>query len=203
MSPSERVCTGLVVILAHWLLLNRLASTQEHREVDSMHDRQDSMEVTFITFPKTTSRALSSLASSTSAVSKSIEAQKSLSSPARSSGNTENLSMEKIEQLASDSEMGQVVQERRLNDSLRSQYEIGIRAAIERKWQQLGQSSVRERCTLRFTQSAGGVVTGAITEDCELPAEERSRLEAAVLMAQPLPYKGYESVFSTEIEVKF
>jgi hypothetical protein len=47
------------------------------------------------------------------------------------------------------------------------------------------------------------VVTSATTEDCELPAEERSRLEAAVLMAQPMPYKGYESVFVAEIEVKF
>ena len=88
-------------------------------------------------------------------------------------------------------------------DSLRAQYEAAIRSAIERKWQLLSQSRLPKNCTLHFTQASGGVVTSALARNCYLPEEERAKLEAAVLMAQPLPYSGYESVFTTETEVRF
>lgn len=200
---SERALAGLAVLLAHGLLLIRLASTQEPGEADGRRDPRGSMEVTFITLAKPTSRAPSSLALSISPVSRAVDVPKIQSFCTGPSGAIDNPSVERSEQLASDSRRGRVAQGVRLNEGLKSQYEAALRAAIERKWQQLGQSPVRGKCTLQFTQSAGGVVTSATTEDCELLAEDRSRLEAAVLMAQPLPYKGYESVFSTDIEIKF
>lgn len=122
---------------------------------------------------------------------------------AQSSSAIENSSVEQSEQLASNPPRNEVTQEAGANKDLKGQYEAAIRAAIQRKWQKLGQSSVRGKCTLQFTQLAGGAVTTATTDDCDLPTEERARLEAAVLMAQPLPYKGYESVFTAEIEVRF
>ncbi|QNN46792.1 hypothetical protein H9L17_00995 [Thermomonas brevis] len=160
------------------------------------------MEVTFITLPKA-ARAFSFPPPLKSPVSKAVEAPKLRSLSAQSSSAIENSLVQKNEHLTSKSIGNEPAQEAGANEDLKGQYKAAIRAAIQRKWQQLGQSSVHGKCTLQFTQSAGGAVTTATTDDCDLPTEERARLEAAVLMAQPLPYKGYESVFTAEIEVRF
>lgn len=201
--PEERVCAGLVVLLGHGLLLVRLANTPAAGAVDSGDGRQGAMEVTFITLPTVASRSLSFPPLLTSSVSETVEAPKLRSLSAQSSSAIENSLVEQSEQLASNPAGNDAAQEAGANEDLKGQYEAAIRAAIQRKWQQLGQSSVRGKCILQFTQSAGGAVTTATTDDCDLPTEERARLEAAVLMAQPLPYKGFESVFTTEIEVRF
>lgn len=200
---GERVCAGLVVLLGHGLLLVRLANAPATGAVDGGDDRQGAMEVTFITLPKVASRAPSFPPPLKSPVSEIVEAPKLRSSSAQSSGAIENSLVEQSEHLASKRAGNEGEQEAGANEDLKGQYEAAIRAAIQRKWQQLGQSSVRGKCILQFTQSAGGAVTTATTDDCDLPTEERARLEAAVLMAQPLPYKGFESVFTTEIEVRF
>lgn len=197
---SDRIFASLLVLLAHGLPLIHLASSLEPGADDGRHARQSSMEVTFITLPKANPRVPSSPDPSTPQVSRTVEATKLPSFPTQSSS---AINDSLGEQSTSESTQSLAVQKTSSNEGLRAQYEAAIRAAIERKWQQLGQSSALGKCTLRFTQSAGGVVASATTDDCDLPDEERWRLEAAVLMAQPLPYKGYESVFATEIDVRF
>ena len=196
---SDRIFAGLLVLLAHGLPLIHLASALEPGVDDARYARQSSMEVTFVTLPKAP-RVASSPDPSKPHVSRTVEATKLLSLPTQSSSAIED---SLVEQSTSESTQSLAAQETSSDESLRAQYEASIRAAIERKWQQLGQSSALGKCTLRFTQSAGGVVVSATTNDCDLPDEERWRLEAAVLMAQPLPYEGYESVFATEMDVRF
>lgn len=197
---SNRIFVGLLVLLAHGLLLVRLASVLEPGVDDGRHARQSSMGVTFITLPKADRRVPSSQDPSIPQVSRAVEATKLTSSPTQSSSAIEE---SLVEQSTSESAQSLATQKTSSNEGLRAQYKAAIRTAIERKWQQLGQSSALGKCTLLFTQSAGGVVASATTDDCDLPDEERWRLEAAVLMAQPLPYKGYESVFATEMDVRF
>ena len=199
----ERFCAGLVVLLAHGLLLIRLASTQMSEGVVDGHDRQGSMEVTFITLPDDASRGSSSRHKSSSHSPEDVKAPNYGLLPTQLSSAVENISMERDVHLATHPMRDQISQDAKSNNGLRAQYESAIRATVERKWQQLGQSSAYGKCTLQFTQLAGGVVTSATTEDCDLSAEDRLKLEAAVLMAQPLPYSGYESVFATEFELRF
>lgn len=84
-------------------------------------------------------------------------------------------------------------------DGLRMAYMEALRAAIRAHWHRQG---VPLQCPLKIMQSAGGVVQSAIAGDCSLAPEDRRLLEAAVLMAQPLPYEGYESVFREDVELK-
>lgn len=86
------------------------------------------------------------------------------------------------------------------DDGLRAAYLAALRAAIRLHWNYQG---LLRQCSLTIKQSPGGAVQSAIAEECSLAPQERHALEAAVLMAQPLPYAGYEPVFGAEISLKF
>ena len=60
------------------------------------------------------------------------------------------------------------------------------------------------RCRLRIVQIPGGeVIQASVTSPCNADELTRRSIEAAVLRAQPLPYRGYESVFQRAIDFNF
>lgn len=79
------------------------------------------------------------------------------------------------------------------DDGLRAAYLTALRAAIRQHWNYQGP---RQQCNLTIKQTAGGTVQSAIADSCALTPQERRSLEAAALMAQPLPYEEFERVFS-------
>jgi len=78
------------------------------------------------------------------------------------------------------------------DDGLRAAYLAALRAAIRQHWNYQGRI---QQCNLTIKQSPGGAVQSAVSGECSLAPQDRRALEAAVLMAQPLPYAGYEAVF--------
>lgn len=86
-------------------------------------------------------------------------------------------------------------------DDLLSSYQAAIRAAVFKKWQDLSNHSYPSGCTVHLSQSPGGIVTATSAATCGLSREDQLQLEAAALMAQPMPYAGYESVFSPEMDL--
>lgn len=86
------------------------------------------------------------------------------------------------------------------DDALRSAYLSALRQAIREEW---GWIEYQGDCSLTLRQVAGGMVQSAVSSDCDLDAAARRSLEAAALMAQPLPYVGYERVFSESLNLRF
>lgn len=85
-------------------------------------------------------------------------------------------------------------------DNLRAAYLSALRAAIQAKWPH--NDAVRS-CSLLLKQAPGGIVVSATTTNCKLSTEEKRTLEAAALMAQPLPYNSFESVYSDSMTLDF
>lgn len=56
-------------------------------------------------------------------------------------------------------------------------------------------------CIVTLQQHVGGVVLSAKVSGCNAGALIKNELEAAALMAQPLPYSGFESVFSERLDL--
>lgn len=84
-------------------------------------------------------------------------------------------------------------------NDLAANYHAALRARIAETWRLLSRRDFPAGCALHLSQSPGGAVTATSANGCTLSQEDRLQLEAATLMAQPLPYAGYESVFATEI----
>ena len=81
-------------------------------------------------------------------------------------------------------------------------YHAELRAAIRRKWRTLTERPFPSGCDLQMTLAVGGAVNATSASGCALATEVRLQLEAAALMAQPLPYAGYEAVFSPELQLE-
>ncbi|MGE8226450.1 MAG: hypothetical protein ACN6RK_11765 [Stenotrophomonas sp.] len=79
------------------------------------------------------------------------------------------------------------------DDGMRAAYLAALRAAIRLHW---GHQENSQQCSLTIKQSPGGTVQSAVAGNCVLTPQDRRSLEAAALMAQPLPYEGFERVFS-------
>lgn len=84
--------------------------------------------------------------------------------------------------------------------ALRRIYLAELRAAILKQWNR-PEGSIRE-CSIELQLRPGGQVAGAKLGRCTLIADARNQLEAAALLAQPLPYQGYETVFSELVELQ-
>ena len=80
-------------------------------------------------------------------------------------------------------------------------YIAAIKAAILQRWSTLHPGEAAPNCALAIEQSAGGHVS--LTQATRCSENQARALEAAALMAQPLPYAGYESAFKAQLQVKF
>jgi colicin import membrane protein len=59
-------------------------------------------------------------------------------------------------------------------------------------------------CLLHIVQLKGGqVVSAKVDSSCPLDAVGRKSIEDAAYKSDPLPYKGFESVFSRTIDMTF
>lgn len=85
-------------------------------------------------------------------------------------------------------------------NALRAAYLSALRTAIQAKWPH---DDTVHPCRLLLKQTPGGLVESSIAGDCELSIQDRRSLEAAALMAQPLPYAGFESVYSDTLILDF
>jgi colicin import membrane protein len=91
-----------------------------------------------------------------------------------------------------------------LDESLAARYAIAIQQLVTQNW--LRPETVRPglSCRLRIIQIPGGeVISAEVLAPCNADELTRRSIEAAVLRAQPLPYRGFESVFQREIVFNF
>ncbi len=87
----------------------------------------------------------------------------------------------------------------RPEDNRLATYHAALRAAVRKKWMDLTARRFPSGCTLRLNLAVGGPVNATSASGCAVSDEDRLQLEAAALMAQPLPYAGYESVFQPDL----
>lgn len=90
------------------------------------------------------------------------------------------------------------------NDAdLKAQYVAAIQNALKQNWQAPANISL-EPCLLHIVQLKGGEVVSAKTDStCPLDDVGRKSLEDAAFRASPLPYQGFETVFSRTIDMNF
>jgi len=61
-----------------------------------------------------------------------------------------------------------------------------------------------QMCPIRIRQVPGGeVIDVEVSASCPYDDQGKRSVEAAVLKAQPLPYAGFESVFSRDLSIRF
>ena len=90
------------------------------------------------------------------------------------------------------------------DNSLLGRYQLAIQQAVTGNWSRPDSTPPGIRCTLRIIQIPGGrVIQVSVTSPCNADDLTRRSIEAAVLKAQPLPYDGFESVFSRDIKFNF
>ena len=88
------------------------------------------------------------------------------------------------------------------DDSLVGQYLAAIVAMVDRNW--MRPDSLREgfRCNVTLTQIPGGEVIAVDTAGCVGDPVVIRSVEAAV-QREPLPYRGFETVFSRKVTIPF
>ena len=86
---------------------------------------------------------------------------------------------------------------------LQTAYIDAIRLAVSKNWvppKNLPNAS----CVVHITQLPGGdLMAVKVDEACPFDTQGRKALEQAIKLAQPLPYKGYESVWQRILDVSF
>lgn len=88
--------------------------------------------------------------------------------------------------------------------SLQDQYILAIQAVVTQNWLRPPTARTGLRCKLRVNQIPGGeVISSVVISPCNADDVTRRSIIAAVKRAEPLPYRGYEEVFSREIEFTF
>lgn len=87
---------------------------------------------------------------------------------------------------------------------LLARYRDALQRAIVRQWTRPESVPLGQRCRISIRQLPGGdVVSVEIDPSCPYDAQGRRSVEAAVLKAAPLPYAGFETVFSRNLELNF
>ncbi len=83
-------------------------------------------------------------------------------------------------------------------------YERALQQAILSNWTRPESVPLGQRCKIVIRQIPGGqVIEAQVDPSCPFDEPGRRSVERAVLLAQPLPYKGFESVFSRTITLNF
>jgi len=90
------------------------------------------------------------------------------------------------------------------DDSLQAQYFAAIQNAITNNWLRPDSTQAGLRCVIRIVQIPGGDVIGVqLSSPCNADPQTRTSIEQAVKRASPLPYKGFEKVFSRDFNLNF
>lgn len=89
------------------------------------------------------------------------------------------------------------------NSTLLSQYLAAIQNAVTQNWLR-PDNMPNAPCVVHIVQIPGGrVLSAKASSSCPYDAVGKKSVEDAVLRAQPLPYKGFESVFHRDIDFTF
>ncbi|MGH8079936.1 MAG: cell envelope integrity protein TolA [Lysobacter sp.] len=87
---------------------------------------------------------------------------------------------------------------------LAARYAAALQSAIVQKWTRPDTVPIGAGCRLNIRQLPGGnVIAVEVVEPCGYDEQGRRSIEAAVLKAQPLPYAGFEKVFSRNLNLNF
>lgn len=90
------------------------------------------------------------------------------------------------------------------DDGLLARYREAIQQSVSRQWTRPESVPVGTRCKLVVRQLPGGeVVSAEVQPGCPMDDLGQDSLERAVLKAQPLPYRGYETVFNRTLIFTF
>ncbi len=88
--------------------------------------------------------------------------------------------------------------------TLQAQYKAALIRIITQNWLRPDNISKHVICPIRILQIPGGqVLSVQVLPACPYDALGRQSVKNAILRAQPLPYKGFESVFSRELILNF
>ncbi|KFN51228.1 cell envelope integrity protein TolA [Arenimonas composti] len=91
-----------------------------------------------------------------------------------------------------------------VDTDLRARYVLAIQRAVERNWNRPETISPGAVCPLRIIQARGGtVISVEVLPGCAYDTLGQRSVEAAVLKAQPLPYEGFESVYTRDLRLNF
>ncbi len=83
-------------------------------------------------------------------------------------------------------------------------YSVALKDAITRQWTRPESIPLGVPCQVRIRQIPGGeVVDVQVSAGCPYDQIGKRSLEAAVLKASPLPYAGFEDVFSRDVILTF
>ena len=83
-------------------------------------------------------------------------------------------------------------------------YSVALKDAITRQWTRPESIPLGVPCQVRIRQIPGGeVVDVQVSAGCPYDQLGKRSLEAAVLKASPLPYAGFEEVFSRDVILTF
>ncbi|HCL42976.1 MAG TPA: protein TolA, partial [Pseudomonas sp.] len=90
------------------------------------------------------------------------------------------------------------------SDDLSAKYAAAIQAKVLSQWVRPDTVPLGQRCQITITQIPGGTVMQAkVSPNCPYDEAGKRSIEAAVLNAQPLPYRGFESVFARTLNFTF
>jgi len=90
------------------------------------------------------------------------------------------------------------------SEDLLARYAAAIQEAVARQWIRPETVPLGQRCKVVIRQLPGGeVIDVQVQPGCPYDEAGRRSLEAAVLRAQPLPYRGFEAVFQRTLTLNF
>lgn len=91
-----------------------------------------------------------------------------------------------------------------VSDDLAGRYSIAIQQSVTQSWLRPESTRAGLLCNIRIVQIPGGeVISVSVASPCNADDVTRGSIERAVMRAQPLPYRGFESVFAREITFTF
>lgn len=83
-------------------------------------------------------------------------------------------------------------------------YAAAVHATVERHWIKPEDLDMSVRCAFIINQLPGGEVLNAKARyDCEYTEEQQESVVQALYEASPLPYRGFEYVFSRVVVLSF
>jgi len=91
-----------------------------------------------------------------------------------------------------------------VDPNLTGEYAAAIQRAVLNQWVRPDSVPLGQRCSISIRQLPGGeVVEVSVSPNCPYDDAGKRSIEAAVLRAQPLPYRGFESVFQRNLTFNF